>query len=61
MKRIMKVNHKDNKRAFSIERDGEGRTAWGYKEHSRACLQGKKGELNGESQSIATTDHQMPL
>lgn len=29
-KRIMKVSHKDNKRAFSIERDGGGgRTAWG--------------------------------
>lgn len=29
-KRIMNVSHKDNKRAFSIERDGGGgRTAWG--------------------------------
>lgn len=61
-KRIMNVSHKDNKRAFSIERDGGGgRTAWGCKEQSRACLQRKKGELNGESQSIDTTDHQMPL
>lgn len=61
-KRIMNVSHKDNKRAFSIERDGGGRrTAWGCKEQSRACLQRKKGELNGESQSIDTTDYQMPL
>lgn len=57
-KRIMNVSHKDNKRAFSIERDGGGqRTVWGCKEQSRARLQGKRGELNGESQSRATTDH----
>lgn len=61
-KRIINVSHKD-KWVFSIERNGGegGGTAWGCKEQSRACLQGKKGELNGESQSTATTDHQTPL
>lgn len=60
MTRITNVSHKDKKRAFSTERSGGG-TAWGCMEQSRACLQGKKGELNGESQSISPTDHQMPL
>lgn len=60
-KRIINISHKDHKRAFSTEKDGGERTAWGCKEQPRACLQGKKSEVNGESQTIATTDHQMPV
>ena len=63
-KRIMTISHEVNKRVPSIERDGgEGRKRQpgGGRSSPRGCLQGNKGELNGESQSTDVADSQMPL